>query len=114
MRRCTQVKQLDASELRRSMLQRAHAYVLAASTAIYVWHGRSSTVDARQAADAWARRVRPTARQPLRHARARANMTTACVGLDGAMPPRLAAQWSFALRQPTAPHRLFHVTHFRR
>ena len=110
MRRCTQVKQLDASELRRSMLQRAHAYVLAASTAIYVWHGRSSTVDARQAADAWARRVRPTARQP----RARANMMTARVGLDGAMPPRLAAQWSFALRQPTAPHRLFHVAHFRR
>jgi hypothetical protein len=67
MRRCTQVKQLDASELRRSMLQRAHAYVLAASTAIYVWHGRSSTVDARQAADAWARRVR----LPASHARAR-------------------------------------------
>jgi hypothetical protein len=41
-------------------------------------------------------------------------MTTACVGLDGAMPPRLAAQWSLALRQPTAPHRLFHVAHFRR
>ncbi len=52
-----QVKQLDASELRRAMLLPTHAYVLAASTAIYVWHGRASTVDARQAADAWARRV---------------------------------------------------------